>query len=201
MFFVLLRAQRRDTQADNTSEAAVGLEGIGALFNQFCKSNSVIANKADSIYLATVTNSGDNGLREIAVFCADSAAAAEPDTASPTYLARQVGVFLRNEAAVAQELRVYAEALDPAAADVVGDLARRLTRTQPPTAVESAKLLRIFCRYAACRLGRALEVTSAIAEEGHAKNIPQSTVEVARRVSPRLDECRWRWWRAAVRFS
>lgn len=193
----------RDVQADMEAEAAVGLKGIGALLHQFCCDHAAVPSKSKSIYLAAATNNGDEGLREMAVFCAGSAAAAEPDTASPTSLARQVSLFLESEEAVAQDLRVYAEALDPATADVVSRCASGGggAHQKPPTAPDHAKLVRIFCRYAACRLGRALEITSAISDYGSSKSVQQSNVTIAQRVSPRLDECRWKWWRAAVRFS
>lgn len=197
-------------EADEAAEAAVGLTGIGALLHHFTSDDddhtNEIARKSSSIYLATVTNSGDDGLREMAVFCAGFAhpgLAAAPDTAPPAVLARQVSAFLEQEQTVTQDLRVYAEALDPAAADVVGCCARGGDeQKKPPSAADEEKLLRIFCRYAACRLGRALEIASAIAEyRGPSKAVKETNVEVARRVSPLLDECRWKWWRAAVRFG
>lgn len=214
------------------AEVKVGLEGIGELFNQFCPAEDgcSVGSKFDtkaseSVFLATVTNSGDGGLREMAVFCAGPAGKA-PDEASPTFLARQVSLFLESEVAVAQDLRVYAEALDPAAVDVV--ISRAGSQQNPcdaPQAEEAlstdaAKLLRVFCRYAACRLGRALEVASCAAAAETAEAAPPAStgsdsvdgeksasqvlsrqVAVAQRVAPRLDECRWKWWRAAVRFS
>jgi len=173
------------------------------------------------VFLATVTDSGDSGLREMAVFCAGPAGKA-PDEASPTFLARQVSVFLESEVAVAQDLRVYAEALDPAAVDVVISRTgsqpkeRDGSQAEEPLSTDAAKLLRIFCRYAACRLGRALEVAScaaaaAAAAEGTgsdgvdgekaAGQVLSRQGAVAQRVTPRLYECRWKWWRAAVRFS
>lgn len=198
-------------KADEAAEAAVGLTGIGAFLRHFTSDDdhhhtNEIAKKSSSIYLATVTNSGDDGLREMAVFCARFARpglAAAPDTAPPAVLARNVSAFLEQEEIVTQDLRVYAEALDPAAADVVGCCARGGDeRRKPPTAADQEKLLRIFCRYAACRLGRALEITSAIADyRGPSKAVKEENVEVARRISPLLDECRWKWWRAAVRFG
>lgn len=196
----------RDMETDAEAEAAVGLTGVGVLFDQFGRDRAAVSSKSKSIYLATAMNNGDEGLREMAVFCASSGAAAEPETASPTCLARQVSLFLENEEAVAQDLRVYAEALDPAAADIVSRCAGGGSGSgddpqTPPTVSDRAKLLRIFCRYAACRLGRALEITSAIADCGPSKSVKQANVTIAQRVSPRLDECRWKWWRAAVRFS
>lgn len=213
------------------AEVKVGLEGIGELFNQFCPAedgDNVGSNfdtkASESVFLATVTNSGDGGLREMAVFCAGPAGKA-PDEASPTFLARQVSLFLESEAAVAHDLRVYAEALDPAAVDVVISRAgsqqkqRDGSQAEERLSTDAAKLLRVFCRYAACRLGRALEVASCAAEATAGAAPPASTgsngvdgekaasqvlsrqVAVAQRVAPRLDESRWKWWRAAVRFS
>lgn len=178
------------------------MSGIGTILIRFCNAQTTPA--SSSIYLAAVSNSGDDGLREMTVFCSGPAGN-EPDTASPTVLARQVSAFLEDEAAVAEDLRIYAEALDPAAADVV-------KRTSShPTSTQVAKLLRIFCRYAASRLGRALEIVSAAAE--HESSDTHTAARqpgdggifshqyIARRISPQLDECRWKWWRAAVRFS
>lgn len=258
----------RDLEADIEAEAAVGLEGIGAMFAQFCASNNDNSNASESVFLATVTNSNDGGLREMAVFCAGPAGQA-PDVAPPASLTRLVASFLQAEGDVAEDLRIYAEALDPAAVDVVvtggtkPSLKKRKAKelaetvadpitpepkhegsetlstnaaaataaasaaaavavmeTPPPMgAQDGAKLLRVFCRYAACRLGRALEVASSAsasassaASEGRtnaaADGQDQQHQEeemrhraVARRLSPRLDECRWKWWRAAVRFS
>lgn len=214
--------ESRDQKADMEAEAEVGLEGIGALFNQFCSGqdggNKPNTNASKSVYLATVTNSGDGGLREISVFCAGPAGKA-PDEASPTSLVRQVSLFLQSEVAVAQDLRVYAEALDPAAVDVVVGRtkhSRQGGEQDRPLSTDGAKLLRVFCRYAACRLGRALEVASCAAEaeappggdasdaddmEKAARQMLLRQSAVARRITPRLDECRWKWWRAAVRFS
>lgn len=192
------------------AEIAVGLEGIGALFTQFSVNDvsnisaaSGPSSPSDSIFLAMVTNSRDGGLREVAVFCAGPAGEA-PETSSPKTLARQVSSFLQTEDAIAQDLKVYAEALDPAAIDVVIHPTNLPQQRQGPSAPPSAtrrnldgvKLLRIFCRYAACRLGRALEVASFAARQSR-----QQHGAVAQRVSPRLDECRWKWWRAAARFS
>lgn len=206
-------------EADVLAESAVGLDGIGALFDQFSTSdggNNAAASAAESVFLATVTNSGDGGLREMAVFCAGPAGRA-PDISSPASLARQVSAFLQAEKAVAKDLRIYAEALDPAAVDVVVE--RGDQQQQERNAIDGAKLLRVFCRYAACRLGRALEVASATAVDdasgrdkaGEAKNEEarfrpedgqrQRQRMVAQRVTPRLYQCRWKWWRAAVRFS
>ena len=210
--------QPRDAEADLEAEAKVGLEGIGELF-----SGRFDANASESVFLATVANSGDGGLREMAVFCAGPAGGA-PDEAPPALLARQVSRFLEGEAAVAHDLRVYAEALDPAAVDVV--IGRRAGGSQQEDeeeeggalSTDAAKLLRVFCRYAACRLGRALEVASCVAAaaapaagtgsdggvDGQGKTASQALSRqgsVAQRVTPRLDECRWKWWRAAVRFS
>lgn len=190
------------------AEAAVGLEGIGSLFTQFCMNDKHSSPPSESVFLATVTNSGDGGLREMAVFCAGPAGEA-PDMASPTSLARQVSSFLQAEDAVAVDLRVYAEALDPAAVDVVVGRAKQQQRATAAShtlgTLDSAKLLRVFCRFAACRLGRALEVASSAAG---AATLPmaagrgkQEPAVVAQRVTPLLDECRWKWWRAAVRFS
>ena len=212
------------------AETKVGLEGIGALFNQFCYGEvggrKLNTNASTSVFLATVTNSGDSGLREMSVFCAGPAGKA-PDEASPASLVRQVSEFLQTESAVAQDLRVYAEALDPAAVDVVAGRTRqglqaeeRRQEQEQPLSTDGAKLLRVFCRYAACRLGRALEVAScaAAAAEAEAEALPAGGAEnvdeekdarqmllrqsaVAQRITPRLDGCRWKWWRAAVRFS
>lgn len=271
----------RDLEADIKAEAAVGLEGIGAMFAQFCagrNDDNDNSNASESVFLATVTNSDDGGLREMAVFCAGPAGQA-PDVAPPALLARLVSSFLQAEGDVAEDLRIYAEALDPAAVDVVVTgrakpspkerEAKELTEAvadpttadpkhegsatpsadtavaaateaaatataaataateTPPLmdAQDGAKLLRVFCRYAACRLGRALEVASSAststmvaaaperrsgATAGGQDQQPKKEEEgveemrhrsVARRVSPRLDECRWKWWRAAVRFS
>lgn len=210
------------------AENKVGLEGIGALFHQFCSGEDggrkLNTNASTSDFLATVTNSGDNGLREMSVFCAGPAGRA-PDEASPASLVRLVSLFLQSEDAVAQDLRVYAEALDPAAVDVVvGRTKQRRGEEERPLSTDGAKLLRVFCRYAACRLGRALEVAScaaaAVGAEADAETPLAGGVEgvddeekeaarqmllrqgaVAQRITPRLDECRWKWWRAAVRFS
>lgn len=223
----------RNVEADVEAEAKVGLEGIGALFAQLCSpakaeehdgvggSNVCDTNSSGSVFLATVTNSGDGGLREMAVFCAGPAGKA-PDAAPPSILARQVSLFLQAEEAVAEDLKVYAEALDPAAVDVVTSLAKPLEQQQQrdaaaaPLSTDSAKLLRVFCRYAACRLGRALEVATCVAtaaaaagtgsssgreREEAAQRVLRQQSAVAQRVSPRLDECRWKWWRAAVCFS
>lgn len=206
------------------AETKVGLEGIGALFNQFC-AGGLNTNASKSVFLATVTNSGDGGLREMSVFCAGPAGKA-PDEAPPAPLVRQVSRFLQSEAAVAEDLRVYAEALDPAAVDVVVGRTKQWRQGEDeeqerlPLSTDGAKLLRVFCRYAACRLGRALEVAScaaAAAEEAEAPLADGSVGDfgdekaarkmllrqsaVAQRITPRLDECRWKWWRAAVRFS
>lgn len=222
------------------AESNVGLDGIGALFRHFCSAEEEGGNKesyntnaSGSVFLATVTDSGDDWLREMAVFCAGPAGKA-PDVAPPATLVRQVSLFLQSEAAVAQDLRVYAEALDPAAVDVVAGRSQKLQQEQHqqqghegehrpplPLSTDGAKLLRVFCRYAACRLGRALEVVSCAATAATvAATAPAGTgaplngaerekrrqmllqqSAVAQRVSPRLDECRWKWWRAAVRFS
>ncbi|CAM9892132.1 unnamed protein product, partial [Scytosiphon promiscuus] len=144
-------------------------DGIGALFTQLCYpseddgggSRICDTNASGSVFLATVTNSGDGGLREMSVFCAGPAGRA-PDAAPPSLLARQVSLFLQSEEAVAEDLKVYAEALDPAAVDVVAGLAKPADHHQQ-LSTDSAKLLRVFCRYAACRLGRALEVASCAA--------------------------------------
>ncbi|CAM9478242.1 unnamed protein product [Ectocarpus fasciculatus] len=211
----------RNAQADMKAEADVGLDGIGAFFSHFCSaaSGNDTTKASESVFLATVANSGDGGLREMAVFCAGPAGKA-PDAAPAAYLAREVSLFLQSEDAVAQDLRVYAEALDPAAVDVVveslgsGSKPAAAVTTQQPLSTDGAKLLRVFCRFAACRLGRALEVASLVAEaaaEGAAAcGSDKATAEqqglqrhggVARRVAPQLDSCRWKWWRAAVRFS
>lgn len=204
------------------AETKVGLEGIGALFDQFCSAedggSKHNTNASESVFLATVTNSGDGGLREMSVFCAGPAGKA-PDEASPSSLVRQVSLFLQSEVAVAQDLRVYAEALDPAAVDVVVGRTKQRRQGQgqgeeQPLSTDSAKLLRVFCRYAACRLGRALEVASCAAaaaaappsedvddEETAARKMLLRQSSVAQRIAPRLDQCRWKWWRAAVRFS
>lgn len=204
---VAITPRPRDLNADKEAEVAVGLKGIGELFAQLCaKANS--GTSSDSVYLATVTNSGDSGLREIAVFCAGPAGKA-PDIAPPASLARQVSSFLQAEEAIAQDLRVYAEALDPAAVDVVGRTTRQAAAAADPRssgARDDSKLLRVFCRYAACRLGRAHEVTSVAAAavddvQTDDSLEQQSQREVAERVTPMLDDCRWKWWRAAVRFS
>lgn len=207
---VAITPRSRDLNADKKAEAAVGLKGIGELFAQLCaKANS--GTSSDSVYLATVTNSGDGGLREMAVFGAGPAGNA-PDMAPPEFLARQVSSFLQVEEAIAQDLRVYAEALDPAAVDVVGHIIRQAAVSVEPRssgARDDSKLLRVFCRYAACRLGRAHEVTSAAAAAAAVDDVQtdddspeqQSQREVAERVTPMLDDCRWKWWRAAVRFS
>lgn len=209
------------------AETKVGLEGIGALFNQFCPGEDFVGgggrkldtNASASVFLATVTNSGDSGLREMSVFCAGPAGRA-PDEASPASLVRQLSLFLQSEGAVAQDLRVYAEALDPAAVDVVVGRTRQSRQggeggQEQPLSTDGAKLLRVFCRYAACRLGRALEVASCAAAAAETETLPAGVDEeeksarqmllrqsaVAQRITPRLDECRWKWWRAAVRFS
>ena len=209
------------------AETKVGLEGIGALFNQFCSGEDGVGgdrrldtNASASVFLATVTDSGDSGLREMSVFCAGPAGRA-PDEASPASLVRQVSWFLQTEGAVAQDLRVYAEALDPAAVDVVVGRTKQSRQgeggeREQPLSTDGAKLLRVFCRYAACRLGRALEVASCAAAAGEKVETLPADVDgdekaaremllrqsaVAQRITPRLDECRWKWWRAAVRFS
>lgn len=219
--------QLRDLKADMEAESKVGLEGIGALFIQFCSGEvggrKLDTNASASVFLATVTNSGDSGLREMSVFCAGPAGKA-PDEASPASLVRQVSQFLQNESAVAQDLRVYADALDPAAVDVVIGRTRHGRQgegqeQEQPLSTDDAKLLRVFCRYAACRLGRALEVASCAAEAGAEAEAGTAVDEedagnekaarqmllrqsaVAQCITPRLDECRWKWWRAAVRFS
>lgn len=182
----------RDLEIDKKAEAAVGLAGIGEVLQQYCVTKTT--NTSSSIYLAAVSNSGDDGIREMVVFCAGQAGD-EPDVILPTRLASQISVFLREEDAVAQDLRIYAEALDPATADVVG-------KTSEPNGLQEAKLLRIFCRYAASRLGRALEVISAAAEDGSSNRCTGSKHQLAaQRMIPQLDVCRWKWWRAAVRFS
>lgn len=214
------------------AETEAGLEGIGALFSQFCSGEDgsggggrLNTNASTSVFLATVTDSGDGGLREMAVFCAGPAGRA-PDEAPPASLVRQVSLFLQGESAVAQDLRVYAEALDPAAVDVVVGRTNRQWRRggegEGELSTDGAKLLRVFCRYAACRLGRALEVASCAAaaaveteappaggggsedagdDERAARQMLLRQSAVAQRITPRLDECRWKWWRAAVRFS
>ncbi|CAM9258103.1 unnamed protein product, partial [Ectocarpus sp. 13 AM-2016] len=207
----------RDAQADMKAEADVGLEGIGAFFSHCCSaaSGNDTTKASESVFLATVANSGDGGLREMAVFCAGPAGEA-PDAAPDAYLAREVSLFLQSEEAVAEDLRVYAEALDPAA---VGVVVESLWSSSNPAALtqplspDGAKLLRVFCRFAACRLGRALEVASLVAESaeeavaGGEKAAEQQGLLLqqhgafARRVAPQLDSCRWKWWRAAVRFS
>lgn len=198
------------------AEADVGLDGIGAFFSHFrsAASGNDTTKASESVFLATVANSGDGGLREMAVFCAGPAGKA-PDAAPAAFLVRKVSLFLQSEDAVAQDLRVYAEALDPAAVDVVVE---SLGSSNPaavtqPLSTDGAKLLRVFCRFAACRLGRALEVASLVAEaaEEAAAGAGDKAAEqqqglqrhgaVARRVAPQLDSCRWKWWRAAVRFS
>lgn len=145
----------------------------------------------------------------MAVFGAGPAGNA-PDMAPPESLARQVSSFLQAEEAIAQDLRIYAEALDPAAVDVVGRIIKQAAVAVKPRssgARDDSKLLRVFCRYAACRLGRAHEVTSAAAaavddvQTDDDSPVQQSQREVAERVTPMLDDCRWKWWRAAVRFS
>eukprot|EP00752_Nemacystus_decipiens_P007094 g6356.t1 len=219
--------QQRDLKADMEAETKVGLEGIGALFNQFCSGEDgtvgggrkLDTNASASDFLATVTNSGDSGLREMSVFCAGPAGRA-PDEASPVSLVRHVSLFLQSEGAVAEDLRVYAEALDPAAVGVVVGRTKQSPQgegeeeQEQPLSTDGAKLLRVFCRYAACRLGRALEVASCAAAAAEAETHPADDDEekparevllrqsaVAQRITPRLDECRWKWWRAAVRFS
>lgn len=192
----------RDVETDRKAEAAVGLAGIGEILEHSCNTKAIAA--SSSIYLAAVSNSGDDGLREMAVFCSGPAGS-EPDAASPSILASHVSAFLQEEDVVAQDLGVYAQALDPSAVDVIK------RATSHPTPAQSAKLLRIFCRYAASRLGRALEVVSAAAEDSPldlavASRRPMGSGApsyqlAAQRMSPQLDECRWRWWRAAVRFS
>ncbi|CAM9884951.1 unnamed protein product [Ectocarpus sp. 4 AP-2014] len=214
-----VRPRPRDAQADMKAEAAVGLEGIGAFFSHCCSaaSGNDTTRASESVFLATVANSGDGGLREMAVFCAGPAGKA-PDAAPAAFLAGEVSLFLQSEEAVAEDLRVYAEALDPAAVDVVvkslGSSSNPAAVTQP-LSPDSAKLLRVFCRFAACRLGRALEVASLVAESaeeaaaggGGDKAAEQQGLLLqrhgafARRVAPQLDSCRWKWWRAAVRFS
>ncbi|CAN0113129.1 unnamed protein product [Ectocarpus sp. 6 AP-2014] len=214
----------RDAQADMKAEADVGLDGIGAFFSHCCSAaapGNDTTRASESVFLATVANSGDGGLREMAVFCAGPAGKA-PDAAPAAYLAREVSLFLQGEEAVAEDLRVYAEALDPAAVDVVvegslGSSSNPAAVTQP-LSPDGAKLLRVFCRFAACRLGRALEVASLVAESaeeaaagggggGGDKAAEQQGLLLqrhgafARRVAPQLDSCRWKWWRAAVRFS
>ncbi|CAB1118612.1 unnamed protein product [Ectocarpus sp. CCAP 1310/34] len=213
----------RDTRADMKAEADVGLEGIGAFFSHCCSaaSGNDTTRALESGFLATVANSGDGGLREMAVFCAGPAGKA-PDAAPAAYLAREVSLFLQSEEAVAEDLRVYAEALDPAAVDIVveeslGSSSNPAAVTQP-LSPDGGKLLRVFCRFAACRLGRALEVASLVAESaeeaatggsggGGDKAAEQQGLLLqrhgafARRVAPQLDSCRWKWWRAAVRFS
>ncbi|CAM9271954.1 unnamed protein product [Ectocarpus sp. 8 AP-2014] len=210
----------RDAQADMKAEADVGLDGIGAFFSHCCSaaSGNDTTRASESVFLATVANSGDGGLREMAVFCAGPAGKA-PDAAPAAYLAREVSLFLQSEEAVAEDLRVYAEALDPAAVDVVvesqGNSSNPAAVTQP-LSPDGAKLLRVFCRFAACRLGRALEVASLVSESaeetaagggGGDKAAEQQGLLLqrhgafARRVAPQLGSCRWKWWRAAVRFS
>lgn len=190
--------QPRDLEADMEAEAAAGLQGIGALFAQFCHTANDSDN-SDSAYLATVSNYRDCSLREMSVFCAGPAGEAA-GTASPSALACQVSSFLHREEAIAQDLRVYAEALDPAAADVVSP--RGEGQQLRVATLDPAKLLRVFCRYAACRLGRALEVAMIAAQEA-SEDAGQgsSNAGVAQRVHLRLVECRCKWWRAAVRFS
>lgn len=199
--------QPRDVEADMEAEAAVGLQGIGALLAQFCSSTTNDDDSSDSACFAAASSDGDVGLREMSVFCAGPAGRAPDMVLSPAALACQVSSFLQREEAVARDLRVYAEALDPAAAEVVvvvvnGARGNNNQSQVVATMLDAAKLLRIFCRYAACRLGRALEVATAAAGGGRSEDVGQEGNNgAAQHVRDRLVECRCRWWRAAVRFS
>lgn len=170
----------RDVDDERLAEASAGVKGIGELLKSV--SNAAAA-------------SSDVALRNVVVFCA-GASEASPALAAQTALADEVSAFLRHEDSVARDLRIYAEALDPGVADMI---AEHDGRSQ-----DHAKLLlRVFSRYATCRLGEAVEVASAAAAgqpvKGHDTCSQQAAA--AEHLRSRLDQCTKTWWATAVRCS
>ncbi|CAM9563109.1 unnamed protein product [Choristocarpus tenellus] len=219
---------RQDAEEEVQAEALVGLKGISALLcprhpptissDSHCQGSTALS----STNHLSGCDTGSSGLCEVALFCAGPAGV-DPASAPAEGLAGAVLTFLDSKDDALKDMRCYLEALDPAAAAVLDgcggrghnsthrsdlwgssldssdndDLGDSSGRGAGETVLKRIPLLRAFTQYAVCRLGGAAE-TIADAASGAASG---AKADVANRVRYKLEACRQRWLRAAVRFA